>query len=92
MCLGIPGKIVSISDYDNQLGVVDFDGVTREVNLSCIATDKEGLDNSVSSWVLVHVGFAMSAIDEDEAKATLEVLEQLGELQEELAAMHESAA
>ena len=64
MCLGIPGKIVSIVDQDLQLGMVDVGGVQREINLSCVAEDGQPLKKYVDEWVLVHVGFAMSIIDE----------------------------
>lgn len=92
MCLGIPGKIVSIVDEGLQLGMVDVGGIQREVNLSCIAEDNESLEKYLDEWVLVHVGFAMSVIDEMEAQATLSVLTELGEMQEELQAMREGAA
>lgn len=96
MCLGIPGKIISISDAEQQLGIVDVGGIQRAVNLSCICeTEGESgadLEQHIDSWVLVHVGFAMSVIDEAEARATLEVLTELGEMQEELAAMQEGAS
>ena len=77
MCLGIPGQIVEISDPARKLALVDISGVRREVNVMCIE-DCEPLDTLVGAWVLVHVGFAMSRIDEAEARATLEILHQLG--------------
>ncbi len=89
MCLGIPGKIVSISDVEQQLGIVDVGGIQRAVNLSCIAEVGQDLYQHINSWVLVHVGFAMSVINEAEAQATLAVLIELGNMQEELAAMQE---
>ena len=89
MCLGIPGKIVRITDVDRQLGEVNVSGIVREVNLSCIAEDKKSLDKYINEWVLVHVGFAMSVISESEAQETLKVLTELGEMQEELEAMAE---
>jgi len=92
MCLGIPGKIISIVDNDLQLGMVDISGIQREVNLSCIAEEGQSLDKYLEEWVLVHVGFAMSIIDESEAQATLGVLTELGEMQEELHAMREGAS
>ena len=92
MCLGIPGQIVSISDRENALGIVDVSGVRREVNLICVITDDHPIEACVGDWVLIHVGFAMSRIDEREAAATLKILEELGEVQAELAAMHVSGA
>tara|TARA_R110000772_G_scaffold49123_6_gene112715 strand:- start:22825 stop:23124 length:300 start_codon:yes stop_codon:yes gene_type:complete len=90
MCLGIPGQIVSISDAEKRLGMVDVSGVKREVNLACIVDDEHPLESCVGDWVLVHVGFAMSRIDEAEAAMTMDILRQLGDAQEELAAMRES--
>lgn len=87
MCLGIPGQIVSISDRENALGIVDVSGVRREVNLICVITDDHPVEACVGDWVLVHVGFAMSRIDEAEAAATLRILEELGEVASELEAM-----
>lgn len=92
MCLGIPGKIVSITDAEQHLGMVDVGGIQRAVNLSCIAEAGTDLTQHINSWVLVHVGFAMSIINEAEAQATLLVLTELGEMQEELAAMQEGAS
>ncbi len=87
MCLGIPGQITAISDAERMLGIVDISGVRREVNLVCVIDDHHPVEECVGDWVLVHVGFAMSRIDEAEAKATLNLLEELGEMQLELAAM-----
>ena len=89
MCLGIPGRIVAIADRANKLGVVDVCGVTRQVNLACIVDEAHPVDACVGDWVLVHVGFAMSRIDEREARLTQALLAELGEAQAELAAMRE---
>jgi hydrogenase expression/formation protein HypC len=86
MCLGIPGRIVAISNADNKLGWVDVCGVKREVNLACVVDANHPVASCVGDWVLVHVGFAMSRIDEQEARLTLTLLEELGEAQAELAA------
>ncbi|MFX4300453.1 HypC/HybG/HupF family hydrogenase formation chaperone [Pseudosulfitobacter pseudonitzschiae] len=91
MCLGIPGKIIEISDASRKLATVDISGVKREVNIACIVGD-EPLENLIGTWSLIHVGFAMSRIDEKEAALTLDVLRQLGEAQEEIEAMRASAA
>jgi len=81
MCLGIPGRIESIEgDELLRQGIVDFGGVKREVCLSCVP------EAIIDDYVIVHVGFAISMIDEEEAHATLEVLRQMGELEEELGA------
>jgi hydrogenase expression/formation protein HypC len=87
MCLGIPGKIIRIVDTERQTGMVDIGGIQRAVNLSCVAEDDKDLSYYIGSWVLVHVGFAMSVLDEDEAQATLATLTELGEMQDELLAM-----
>jgi hydrogenase expression/formation protein HypC len=87
MCLGIPGRIVKITDTERKLAMVDVSGVLREVNVACVIEDGASVEDCIGYWVLVHVGFAMSRIDEDEAAATLQVLNELGEVQQELAAM-----
>jgi len=92
MCLGIPGKIVRIKSDDDLVGIVDVGGVQRAVNLSCIAEPGPSpLQSYIGEWVLVHVGFAMSLINEAEAQATLAVLTELGEMQAELETMHAGA-
>jgi hydrogenase expression/formation protein HypC len=90
MCLGIPGQIVAISDAENALGIVDVSGVRREINLLCVTRENEPVENLVGVWVLVHVGFAMSRIDEGEAAATLKILSELEELEPELNALRTS--
>ena len=72
MCLGIPGQIIQVADSALQLAVVDVCGVKREVNISLICQDDP--KPLVGKWVLVHVGFAMTIIDEEEAKQTQEAL------------------
>ena len=73
MCLGIPGLIVSILDAGNKMGVVDVCGVKRDVNLACIVDAEHPVAGCVGDWVLLHVGFAMSRINEEEARLTLAV-------------------
>ncbi len=90
MCLGIPGRVVEITDSSRNLALVDVSGVQREVNMDCVVEDYHPLDACVGDWVLVHVGFAMSRINEGEATATLKVLTELGEVQAELEAMKTS--
>jgi len=87
MCLGIPGRIVAVADEETMLCVVDVSGVRRTVDVVCVAPPGAPLDALVGSWVLVHVGFAMSIIDEDEAAATLEVLAEIGEAEAEMEAL-----
>ena len=90
MCLGIPGQIVTISDALNSRGIVSVCGVRREIDLQCVIDEAHPIEACVGDWVLIHVGFAMSRIDEDEAAKTLAVLAELGEMQLELEAMQAS--
>jgi hydrogenase expression/formation protein HypC len=92
MCLGIPGLIVKIDDAGKKLAIVDVSGVKRQVNIACVVDEKHPVASCVGDWVLIHVGFAMSRIDADEAAATLRILTELGEAQAELEAMRRSAA
>jgi hydrogenase expression/formation protein HypC len=75
MCLGIPGRVVEFVDPNRQLAKAEVSGVRRTINVGLVAPD--GLE--VGDWVLIHVGFALSKIDEEEARRTTEFLEQLGE-------------
>ena len=90
MCLGIPGRIIAIVDAADKLALADFGGVRRKVNVICVLDDGAALDELIGRWVLVHVGFAMSVIDEREAAATLAILNELGEMQSEVATMRDS--
>jgi len=76
MCLGIPGQLVEIVDLAEHRAVVDVDGVRREINIGLVMGDPGGIH--VGDWVLIHVGFAMSKIDEEEAARTLEFIKDLG--------------
>ena len=87
MCLGIPGQIVEVTDPVRKLAVVSVAGVRRPINLACVVNEQHPLESCVGDWVLVHVGFAMSRIDEKEAQLTLQLLNELGEAQAEIAAM-----
>jgi hydrogenase expression/formation protein HypC len=75
MCLAIPGEIVEIAEDGGDLATVEVAGVRRAVNVGLLGADRV----APGDWVLVHVGFAMSKIDEAEAAATLELLRGLGE-------------
>lgn len=86
MCLGIPGRIVAISDAGAMMATVDVSGVRREVDVTCVATPGAPPEDLLGRWTLVHVGFAMSLIDEAEARATLAILAEIGEAEAELAA------
>src|SRR5215210_798650 len=76
MCLGIPGQIVDIVDAADHRATVDVDGVRREVNGGLVMGDPGGI--KVGDWVLIHVGFAMTKIDEEEAERTLSFIKELG--------------
>lgn len=83
MCLAIPGRVVELVDEVNQIAKVDVVGVRRNVNVSLFADEDGGVQPG--DWVLIHVGFAISRIDEAEARATRELLEQMGaEYEQEL--------
>lgn len=90
MCLGIPGRIVAMDDSLNQLATVDICGVRRQINVSCIVNSDHPIETCVGEWVLVHVGFAMSWVDNDVAMSTLQILTELGEAQLELETMQAS--
>lgn len=92
MCLGIPGQIIEISDPVRKLAVVEVGGVRRTINITCIVNETHSVASCLGDWVLVHVGFAMSRIDEAEAEKTLALLTEMGEIQAELDAMRASAA
>ena len=76
MCLGIPGQVVEIVDPAQHKAIAEVDGVRREINVGLVMGDVGGL--SVGDWVLIHVGFAMSKIDEEEAARNLAWLKELG--------------
>jgi hydrogenase expression/formation protein HypC len=87
MCLGIPGEIVELMDDRPDLAKVDVSGVRRAINIGLL--ENEQLEPG--DWVLIHVGFALSKIDEDEAKAALDFLEGIGQAYaDELAALADS--
>ena len=87
MCLGIPGQVVELVDDTFSLAKVDVSGVKRNVNVSLVAS--EGI--APGDWVLIHVGFAMSKIDEQEARETLQLLQQMGTIYtDELKQLHQS--
>lgn len=89
MCLAIPGRIVDILDTDLQLAKAEVGGVRRNINIGLLEGD--GAPVGVGDWVLIHVGFAMSRIDEAEARRTLEALEEIGAAyQQELEDLRES--
>lgn len=78
MCLAVPGKILSVEGTDPILrtGRVSFGGIVKQINLAYVPEAK------VDDYVLVHVGFAISTIDEEEAKQVFDYLKQMGDLAE----------
>jgi hydrogenase expression/formation protein HypC len=87
MCLGIPGEVIEVLADQSDLARVNVSGVRRVINIGLLADDPP----EPGQWVLIHVGFALSKIDEAEAAAALEFLEGIGQAyEEELRALQES--
>ncbi len=76
MCLAIPGQVIEITDEANRLALVDVAGVRRNVNIGLL--DADGISAGPGDWVLIHVGFALSLVDQAEAEATLKMLQGMG--------------
>jgi hydrogenase expression/formation protein HypC len=90
VCLAIPGRIVEVVDPANSVARVDVAGVRRNVSIGLL--DGDGQGPGPGDWVLIHVGFAISQIDEEEALATRRLLEQMGaEYEQELRELQESS-
>jgi hydrogenase expression/formation protein HypC len=75
MCLAIPGRIIEIVDEENSIAKVEVGGVKRNINIGMLGKDEAG----IGDYVLIHVGFAMSKVDEAQAADTLRVLKEIGE-------------
>ena len=89
MCLGIPGQVIELLDSHEHLATADVSGVGRTINIGLL----EDEDVRCGDWVLIHVGFAMSKIDEEEARLALASLQMLGEVyNDEVEAMFASPA
>ena len=87
MCLGIPGEVIEVMADRPDLARVNVSGVRRAINIGLL----DGEDVGPGDWILIHVGFALSKIDEAEAKAALEFLEGIGQAyDDELKALQES--
>jgi hydrogenase expression/formation protein HypC len=87
MCLGIPGQIIDIVDDENSIAKVEVSGVRRNVSVALVRPEGIG----PGDWVLIHVGFAMSKIDEIEAQETMKALNMMGEVfTDELEMLHAS--
>lgn len=79
MCLGIPGEVIEIMPEHPDLAKVDVSGVKRAINIGLLTDDPP----RPGEWVLIHVGFALSKIDEEEARAAMEFLEGIGQAYED---------
>jgi hydrogenase expression/formation protein HypC len=90
VCLAIPGQVLEIVDEPNRLARVDVAGVRRNVSIALLDDEEGGV--GPGDWVLIHVGFAISRVDEEEAAATLKLLEEAGaEYEQELDELKGSA-
>ncbi|WP_058912689.1 hydrogenase maturation factor HybG [Entomohabitans teleogrylli] len=74
MCLGVPGKIIAIGESIDHPATVEVNGIKRQVNISLVCEDGDAPADLLDRWVLVHVGFAMSILDEQEATEMLDAL------------------
>ena len=92
MCLGIPARVVDITDSDLLLGTVEIAGVRRDVNLACVVDEQHPLQSLPGCWVLVHVGFALSRIDAEEARRGLELLSRIGLADDEIGMLQAAGA
>ena len=90
MCLGIPGRVIEIVERDAGLALVDISGVRREVSIALV--DEPAAPVEIGDWVLIHVGFALARIDEEDARETLALLARGAELQRELDELRQGAA
>ena len=81
MCLAIPGQVLEVVDEEKRVAKVDVAGVQRNVNIGLLDGDEDGAQPG--DWVLIHVGFALSKVDEEEANATLRLLRGMGEAYEQ---------
>lgn len=80
MCVCVPAQIVTITNAANGLALVNVSGAKREVNISCIVDEQHPVESCIGDWVLIHVGFAISRIDEAEAAKTLQLLQRAFDL------------
>ena len=91
MCLAIPGQVIELVDADQSLVKVDVSGVKRVINVQCILDEEHPFDSCMGDWVLIHVGFAMSRIDEEEARKTIAVLDEMGEMMQQMQEMQDTS-
>jgi len=91
MCLAIPGQVVELIDIERSLVKVDVSGVKRVINASCVLNDEHPFESCMGDWVLIHVGFAMSRINEEEARKTMAVLDEMGEMMQQMQEMQSTS-
>ena len=87
MCVGIPRKIVEISNPETNLAMIEVNGEKHEVNIALIVDKDHPVESCVGEWALINLGLAMGRIDVNEAHKTLELLRELGEVQMQMDAM-----
>lgn len=81
MCLGIPGRIISVDDAARKLVTVEMRGARQQVNIGCIVDEAHPVEACIGEWVIMHLGFAMSRVSAPEAAAILQILNELVEAQ-----------
>ncbi|MEH2921309.1 HypC/HybG/HupF family hydrogenase formation chaperone [Samsonia erythrinae] len=85
MCIGVPGQIIHI--IDSRYAKVDVCGIQRDVNMTLVGTHDENGHPRIGQWVLIHVGFAMSVIDEHDARDTLDALQNMYAVEPDVGAL-----
>ncbi|CAI0889540.1 Hydrogenase isoenzymes formation protein hypC [Serratia proteamaculans] len=85
MCIGVPGQIVALDEKHPQHAWAEVCGVQREVNIALVRQDGEPREAMIGCWVLIHVGFAMSRLDQQEAEEMLAALQAMGEVEQDVA-------
>lgn len=85
MCIGIPGQIVALDQHQPQHAWADVCGVQREVNIALVCREGEPKEAMLGCWVLIHAGFAMSRLDQQEAEDMLAALQAMGEVEQDVA-------
>ncbi len=81
MCVGIPRKIIEISNPGVNLAIIEVNGVKHEINISYLVDTDHPVESCVGDWALVYMGLAMNRITKDEANKTLDLLREMGEIQ-----------
>lgn len=84
MCIGTPAQLIAFDEEADNTGIIAVGGARRTVDLSLIGTHDEHGQSRIGQWVLVHVGFAMSVIDEEQAQLTLQTLKAMSEVESDV--------